>query len=320
MATAARSSSFFFLICSSNLFPKPKSGQDVAVETIKETVETENEIRLITVKEDEEEEKEASPYENSNGGGPSSSSSSMPTLATIKEEEEEEEEEGVVDDELVGGGSLPKPMEGLNEVGLPPFLRKIYKMVEDLEIDPVVSWINSATEESRQSDRAVHFKYCVVNEHFEVTKFALLETIKEAVPEIWSPEMKSAWSEAYDQLVAAINDPIERKAGEEKMDNIQEASHGFNPTVSSERSVMVHACANRRIKRMLTCCTGGIKRKAIKTKKQSKQRKSNQSKKKSIKAKRTVFINIRECVGKMELRVKLHHPGHLCSPICYAGL
>ncbi|KAL9455335.1 hypothetical protein AB3S75_010700 [Citrus x aurantiifolia] len=51
---------------------------------------------------------------------------------------------------------------------------------------------------------AVHFKSGVVNEHFKVTKFALLETIKEAVPELWSPEMKSAWSEAYDQLVAAI--------------------------------------------------------------------------------------------------------------------
>ncbi|KAF2305876.1 hypothetical protein GH714_008539 [Hevea brasiliensis] len=37
-----------------------------------------------------------------------------------------------------------------------------------------------------------------------VTKFALLETIKEAVPELWSPEMKIAWGEAYDQLVAAI--------------------------------------------------------------------------------------------------------------------
>ncbi|KAI4298385.1 hypothetical protein L6164_031953 [Bauhinia variegata] len=51
---------------------------------------------------------------------------------------------------------------------------------------------------------ATHFKYGVVDEHFEVTKFALLETIKEAVPEMWSPAMKSAWGEAYDQLVAAI--------------------------------------------------------------------------------------------------------------------
>ncbi|KAI9128153.1 hypothetical protein K1719_001146 [Acacia pycnantha] len=51
---------------------------------------------------------------------------------------------------------------------------------------------------------AVHFKTGVVNEHYEVTKFALLETIKEAVPEMWSPDMKNAWGVAYDQLVAAI--------------------------------------------------------------------------------------------------------------------
>nr|CAB16751.1 hemoglobin [Trema orientale] len=50
---------------------------------------------------------------------------------------------------------------------------------------------------------AIHFKNGVVHEHFE-TRFALLETIKEAVPEMWSPEMKNAWGEAYDQLVAAI--------------------------------------------------------------------------------------------------------------------
>ncbi|TXG64474.1 hypothetical protein EZV62_011468 [Acer yangbiense] len=37
-----------------------------------------------------------------------------------------------------------------------------------------------------------------------VAKFALLETIKEAVGEMWSAEMKNAWGEAYDHLVAAI--------------------------------------------------------------------------------------------------------------------
>ncbi|KAK2665245.1 hypothetical protein Ddye_003819 [Dipteronia dyeriana] len=46
---------------------------------------------------------------------------------------------------------------------------------------------------------ATHFKYSVHYEHFEVTKYALLETIEEAVP-----EMKIAWAEAYDQLAAAI--------------------------------------------------------------------------------------------------------------------
>ncbi|XP_062176684.1 hemoglobin-2 [Alnus glutinosa] len=59
-------------------------------------------------------------------------------------------------------------------------------------------------ESSLKKLGAVHFKHGVVDEHYEVTKFALLETVKEAVPEMWSPEMKIAWGEAYDQLVAAI--------------------------------------------------------------------------------------------------------------------
>lgn len=41
-------------------------------------------------------------------------------------------------------------------------------------------------------------------ELLQVVKFALLETLEEAVPEMWSPEMKNAWGEAYDQLTAAI--------------------------------------------------------------------------------------------------------------------
>lgn len=57
-----------------------------------------------------------------------------------------------------------------------------------------------------------HFKYGVVDEHFEVVRFALLETIKEAVPEIWSEEMKEAWKEAYDQLVAAIKEQMKPPA------------------------------------------------------------------------------------------------------------
>ncbi|BAF11390.1 anaerobic nitrite reductase NSHB1 [Oryza sativa Japonica Group] len=52
---------------------------------------------------------------------------------------------------------------------------------------------------------ATHLKYGVGDAHFEVVKFALLDTIKEEVPaDMWSPAMKSAWSEAYDHLVAAI--------------------------------------------------------------------------------------------------------------------
>lgn len=51
---------------------------------------------------------------------------------------------------------------------------------------------------------ATHFKTGVKDEHFEVTKQALLETIQEAVPEMWSEAMKNAWGEAHDQLAKAI--------------------------------------------------------------------------------------------------------------------
>jgi hemoglobin-like flavoprotein len=47
----------------------------------------------------------------------------------------------------------------------------------------------------------------------QVTGYALLETIKEALPaDMWSLEMKNAWSEAYNQLVAAIKQEMKPAA------------------------------------------------------------------------------------------------------------
>ncbi|KAK5829950.1 heat stress transcription factor A-7a-like [Gossypium arboreum] len=79
-------------------------------------------------------------------------------IKAVKEEEEDDndDETGVIDDMMNCGdcnnvsnyGSsscsssvdLPKPMEGLNESGPPPFLKKTYEMVEDPVTDPIVSW------------------------------------------------------------------------------------------------------------------------------------------------------------------------------------
>ncbi|XP_015952067.1 non-legume hemoglobin [Arachis duranensis] len=55
---------------------------------------------------------------------------------------------------------------------------------------------------------AVHFKFGVLHEHFQVAKKALLETIKEGGGELWSPALSNAWGVAYDHLVASIESQI----------------------------------------------------------------------------------------------------------------
>jgi hemoglobin-like flavoprotein len=38
----------------------------------------------------------------------------------------------------------------------------------------------------------------------QVVKAALLKTIKERLPELWSTELNQAWADAYDALAGAI--------------------------------------------------------------------------------------------------------------------
>ncbi|KAL3686121.1 hypothetical protein R1sor_004143 [Riccia sorocarpa] len=51
-----------------------------------------------------------------------------------------------------------------------------------------------------------HYSYGILNEHFDVVKYALLQTIQEGLPELWSPELKAAWAQAYDELTAVIKE------------------------------------------------------------------------------------------------------------------
>lgn len=54
---------------------------------------------------------------------------------------------------------------------------------------------------------------------------ALLETIKEAVAEMWSDEMKNAWAEAHDQLADAIKAEMKNAlTGEEAHNQLPHAN------------------------------------------------------------------------------------------------
>ncbi|XP_061363781.1 non-symbiotic hemoglobin 2-like [Gastrolobium bilobum] len=54
----------------------------------------------------------------------------------------------------------------------------------------------------------IHINKGVIDSHFEVVKEALLKTIKEAVGDKWSEELRNSWEVAYDELAAAIKNAM----------------------------------------------------------------------------------------------------------------
>lgn len=82
-------------------------------------------------------------------------------------------EEVTDEDDGVNGSSsmdLPKPMEGLHEVGPPPFLKKTFEMVEDPESDPIVSW--SASRDSFIVWDSHEFSKTLLPKYFKHSNFS----------------------------------------------------------------------------------------------------------------------------------------------------
>ncbi|KAG0579634.1 hypothetical protein M758_4G111400 [Ceratodon purpureus] len=59
---------------------------------------------------------------------------------------------------------------------------------------------------------AKHLSKGVQDAHFEVVKEALLQTIEEGLPELWSPALKSAWADAYDALATILKNEMHAQA------------------------------------------------------------------------------------------------------------
>jgi len=64
----------------------------------------------------------------------------------------------------------PQPMEGLHEVGPPPFLTKTFEMVEDPATDSIVSW--SAARNSFVVWDSHKFSTTLLPRHFKHSNFS----------------------------------------------------------------------------------------------------------------------------------------------------
>ncbi|KAK9126550.1 hypothetical protein Scep_015396 [Stephania cephalantha] len=89
---------------------------------------------------------------------------------------------------------------------------KVFKMTCEAAIQLREKGEVVISENTLKNLGSVHLKKGVIGPHFEVVKEALLRTIKEAMGEQYSEEMEKAWSEAYDQLAAAIKAEMKEEA------------------------------------------------------------------------------------------------------------
>lgn len=78
----------------------------------------------------------------------------------------------------------------------------------------------------------------------QVVKTALLDTIRDAVPDMWTPEMKAAWEEAYDQLAAVIKEEMKNAAAaEEQTKNAATAEEEIKNAAAAAEEETTNAAA-----------------------------------------------------------------------------
>nr|QFE32164.1 heat stress transcription factor [Agave sisalana] len=66
--------------------------------------------------------------------------------------------------------TIPRPLEALQGTPIPPFLSKTYELVEDLALDPIISW--GPTGESFVVWDPVEFSRAILPRHFKHNNFS----------------------------------------------------------------------------------------------------------------------------------------------------
>lgn len=82
--------------------------------------------------------------------------------------------------------------------------RSVFLMTGDAAVQLGEKGVYQVMDSRLQKLAATHNNAGVTDDQFEIVKEAILYAIEMGVPELWSPELKSAWGDAYDTLAAAV--------------------------------------------------------------------------------------------------------------------
>lgn len=82
--------------------------------------------------------------------------------------------------------------------------RSVFLMTGEAAVQLGEKGTYQALDSRLQKLAATHIKAGVTDDQFEIVKAAILYAVEMGVPELWSPKLKSAWGDAYDQIADAV--------------------------------------------------------------------------------------------------------------------